>query len=150
MRTSETREIDGLKVTAQQMPVKRATKLLYKLARAGVPAALKAVGESDMSAGLTLAKLDLSNLGEAAAMLFDKFSDADLDHCTNELLESAVVEDSTGKTLPALKALDVTITNPFTLGKILVFALEVNYGNFSAAFLAAAGTLGLKAPQSKA
>lgn len=151
-REPKDKEIDGMKFTVQMMPVKRAIKMLHKLARAGLPAMLKAVGESKLEGeSLGLADLDLSNLGEAAAMLFEKFSDADLDHCMSELLETAVVE-AEGKTTPVLKALDTVITNPLTMFKAMAFALEVNYGNFSDAFRAAAGTLklGKAAPSSKA
>lgn len=150
MRKSDTREIDGLSFTVQQMPVKRALKLMHRLARAGVPAILEAVGSSELKGALKLEQLDLSNLGTAATMLFDKFSEADFELAMRELLESATVEFD-GKTLPALQALDVAITNPSTVLKAMGFALEVNYGDFSSAFRAAAGTLALKAaPQSKA
>lgn len=157
MRESKTREIDGLSFTVQQMPVKRSIKLMHKLARAGVPALLKAVGTTKLDGlGETLGlkslleNLDLSNFGEAATMLFDKFSESDLDHAMAELFESATVEGE-GKTLPVLKALDVVISNPGTVLKALGFALEVNYGDFSGAFLAAAGTLQPKAaPKSPA
>lgn len=150
MRESKTEEIDGIKVTVQQMPVKRSIKLMHKLARAGVPAMLKAIGSAkleDLAAeaggsvtAALLGALDLSNFGEAAAMLFEKFSEQDLDQCMSELLENAIVETADGKTLPALKALDIVITSPFTVVKLLGLALEVNYGDFSAAFRAAAGT----------
>lgn len=144
MRESNTREIDGVTFTVQQMPVKRSLKLLHRLARAGVPALLKAIGTADLKSIKTIGDLDLSNMGDAAAMLFDKFSAEDLDHVMSELLESSTLMHE-GKELPTIKALDIALRGrPMTLFKALAFALEVNYGDFSAAFLDAAGTLGLK------
>lgn len=156
MRESKTKEIDGLIFTVQQMPVKRSIKLMHRLARAGLPALLKAVGPAKLEGmgdgGLKglLESLDLSSFGDAATMLFDKFHEADLDHAMAELFEGSTVE-SGGNLLPVLKAFDVSITQPGTVLKALGFALEVNYGDFSGAFLAAAGTLEAKAaPKSTA
>src|SRR6185295_19587028 len=141
MREIDSREIDGVTFRVQQLPVKRAIKLMHKLARAGVPALLKAVGGSDLKK-LSLSDLDLSSLGDAATMLFDRFSEQDLDQVMQELLEGATLEFE-GKELPALKSLDVALRGkPLTLMKGLGFALEVNFGDFLPALLAAGGALG--------
>lgn len=151
MRESKSKEIDGVLFTVQTMPLKRSLRLMHKLARAGMPAMLKAVGGANVSAKVKLAdmNIDLSNLSDAAAMVLDKFSENDLEHMTNELLESATIT-AEGKEAPALRVMD-SVCKPMTVFKALGFALEVNYGDFFAAFLDAAGTLQPEpAPVSKA
>lgn len=148
MRESQSKEIAGLGVTVQQLPATRSLLLMHRLGRAVGPAMAKAIGGNKL-AGLKLADLELSGIGEAVQMLFDRFTEQDLTHTLKELFESATISDGTAQ-LPFLRTMDDKFAGkPEALIQAVGFALEVNYGNFIGALLGFVGAHQAKAPPSK-
>lgn len=134
-RETKTEFIDGLEITVMQLPAKRALKLMHRLAKVLGPAALKAVGGDGLSLK-NLATAKLGNLSEAASMIFDKFSESDLDQLLQDLFETARLGVN-GKQLPMLTVMDDQLAGkPGALLSMIKFALEVNFGPFLSGFLA--------------
>jgi hypothetical protein len=124
-RRAETQTIDGVQFTVQQLPAMRSMKLMHKLAKALGPAMLKAVGS-----GGSLKELNLGNAGDAAQMLFEKFSADDFEALIRELLETALVTRG-GSQIPLMPVFDDEMCGkPDTVLKLLRFALSVNYQSF--------------------
>jgi hypothetical protein len=144
MLEPQTREIDGLTVTVQQLPAMRAFKLLHKILKAVAPSAAKALASGDMK------NVSSGNLSEAAEILFDRLSEDDLAAVTRQLLDMAFVT-AEGEQRPARNgdllhsAFDGRVG---TLIKTIAFALEVNYGDFLAVLKSAAKKLPGKASPS--
>lgn len=138
MRESQSKTIDGLTFTVGQLPAMRAVKLMHRLARAVGPAMLKSLAGANVASVKDIANLDL-NLGDAAdgvAMMFDKFTENDLEALIRELFETATVVHN-GNTVPLMPVFDhVMQGRAGTVMKAVKFALEVNYQDFLGALLA--------------
>jgi hypothetical protein len=126
MLEPQTKQIDDVNVTVTQLPAMRALKLLHRILKAVAPSAAKAMASGDAK------KLALTNLSEAAELLFDRLSEEDLAAVTKQLLSTAFVTAG-DEQRPAVSgdilhgAFDGHIG---LLMKVLAFALEVNYGDF--------------------
>ncbi len=147
-RQSRTEEIDGVTFTVQQMPAKRALLMLHKITKAIAPALGKSLEGASLG-DFKLADLELKNLGDAAQLLFQNFSESDLEQLNSQLLETATVVHE-GKELPLMRVFDEVMAGKIgTVLKLLKLALEVNYGDFTGALLATVGAQSA-APPSKA
>ena len=122
MRKSVTREIDGTTYTIKQVdPMTAVADVGRLLAKALGPAFAKA------AAGV------LASVGEAAGLLFERLSADEIRTLVTKLLRgegcTALWE---GKTLPLDGLFDHLFEGkPFSVVKLLAFAIEVNYQDFS-------------------
>jgi len=124
MREAQTREIDGIPFTVQQLPAMRAAKLSHRLGSVVGPAIAK------IAAGAAKDELDLSQLGDAVQILFDRLPEKEFEALIKELLETAQVTIN-GQTAPLMPAFDAVFTGKIsTLFKVLKFSLEVNFADF--------------------
>ena len=120
MRTMETRTIDEHCYTVSQLPASRGLEMFGKLAGLLGPAALEALAK-----GASLDK-DLKTLAPAAVMLFARLQPGDLTAIAKELLGPATVDNA-----PLEKQFEVHFQGRILhLFKVLVFAIEVNFGDF--------------------
>jgi hypothetical protein len=141
MRETKSQEIDGITFHVQQLPAMRAMKLMHKLVKAVGPAMLKALGEDPAAAKAGLASMNVSALAEGASILFENFSDADLEALIRTLFETAFVTVD-GQKMQLMPVFDDKLSGrPGTVLKGLKFALEVNYSDFFGEFLAGVGAL---------
>lgn len=135
MIESKTKSIDGFSYTVTPLPAMSQMKLLTRLLKSAGPsigqlgAALKGIGSA-----ADLKKLDVERLVPAIGALFSALEDAEVEHLTRALLESALVDN---------KGLWPLFNNHFqgkmlSLFKLIGFALEVNYGDFSGGLVARA------------
>lgn len=128
MQKHETREIDGLRFTVQQLPARRGMKLLNHLIRIAGPGLAKAAGALK---GGDLAKLDLANidfgaLGEALKSIFDGLPDVEFDYVLDEMLAVTLLNEA-----PLKPVFDAALQGRIgTVYKLLAFALEVNFRDF--------------------
>lgn len=137
MRTSTTKTIDGVTVTVQQLPGMRGVRMLHRLTKAVGPAlAASLVGFKSVKSLKDLGNADVGaivgGLGDAVQKLFDNLTEAELEQLITDLLEGALVELE-GQTIPLTRPIfDKVMTGRahVALG-FTVFAIEVNYGNFT-------------------
>jgi hypothetical protein len=129
MRESRSKQLEpGFELKVQQLPPMKAMRLLHRISKAVAPA-FAAAGKGK----LDLLDTDLGDLSQAAALLFDRFSEQDLEDVTRALLaESWVTRD--GKICETMPVFDAIFGGRLDLviGAI-GFALEVNYGNLMSA-----------------
>lgn len=120
MRTIQDRTIDGLTYSVSQLPASRGLEMFGKLAGLLGPAALEALAK-----GASFDK-DLQTLAPAAVMLFARLQPGDLTAIAKELLGPATVDNT-----PLEKQFEVHFQGRILhLFKVLVFAIEVNFGDF--------------------
>jgi hypothetical protein len=135
MKLTQTKVIDGVEITVQQLPPRRATRLLIKIAGYIAPA----LGEVAPSLKGGLAGADVSALGVAVGRLAKDLGPDEFDALTNEILEQSWATVG-GKRQELLRVIDAVFQGkPFGIFQSVVFALEVNYGNFSDALRGALG-----------
>lgn len=152
MRKTETKAIDGITLTVQQLPAMRALKLMHRLARSVGPAMLRALsgvdlGTAQASPGGLMSRVKLDDVATGLQSALAAFSEADLEALVKELFETTMV-DRGGQTMPLLPVFDDVFQGaPLTILKAVRFALEVNFGNFFAAFQGA--SLAMRAPKSE-
>jgi hypothetical protein len=134
---TQERVIDGMTFRVTQLPAMRGVKMLNRLVRILGPAAGRAFAGADPSAGL--GGLDVGALGGAVAALTERLSDDELESIIRTLLETATVDNT-----PLLPVFDLKLQGRMgSLLKLLGFALEVNYSNFTSV-LAASVPQGLR------
>jgi hypothetical protein len=122
MRETKTRDIGGCTFAIQQLPGMRAAKLFHKLSSALAPAIGAAFGKGMDG--------EVDNLGEAAKLLFDRLPASEFEAVIRELLETATIARE-GMTMPLMPVFDDVMAGKMKdLMGVLVFALEVNYGDF--------------------
>lgn len=127
MRKSDTKEIDGLKFTVSQLPPRKGFKLAAKLFKLIAPA-LGAMPEG--------ATVDVDTLKPALMGLLHGLDDDELDTIMRSLFETAyIIREIDGK-LCKFELLDGAKIDAAYEGKLpamfqsLVFAIEVNFGDF--------------------
>jgi len=138
MRQSETREIDGMKFTVQQMGGKQAGRLFVRLSSYLFPAISQAAGaldKLDLKAGLSGAEVDVGAVGRglsaAAKTLFERLTEDEYESLLQQLLETALVRSPKGGDVPLWPVFDdMTAGKVLTQVKLVAFALEVNYRDF--------------------
>lgn len=147
-RESKTAEIDGYVFTVQQLPAMRSMKLMHKLAKAVGPAMLKALG-SEFLNKMNLGVMQVGALSEGMQLLFEAFSETDLEQLVKTLFETAKLECE-GQTFPMMAVFDEKLAGRLgTIMKAVKFALEVNYSDFFGGLLAGVAALS-PVPLSKA
>lgn len=120
--TTKEKMIDGIAVKVQTLPAMRGLKVSRRVASIILPALTKASG---VSGNLSATKLE--DLGDAVSAFFDRFSDADLEYLRDEMLATAWLNGR-----EALREFDLLLAGQvITIFKILAFAFEVHFGNFS-------------------
>lgn len=136
MRTMKERTIDGHLYAVSQLPASRGLEMFGKLAGLIGPAALEALAK-----GASLDK-DLKTLAPAAVMLFARLQPGDLSGIAKEMLGPATADN-----MPISDKFELHFQGRIMhLFKVLIFAVEVNYGDFFDA-LGALGAVS-KAPAS--
>jgi hypothetical protein len=140
---TQEKEIGGHTFEVSQLPARKALKTLNRLGKVFGPAIAQALAAFGGNGGeVDLSRLDVGKLGGAIEALFGNLDDKDLDFFVDTFFESATIDGR-----PLLKQLDVALQGKIdTLLKLLVFAVEVNYGNFTGAL---AGLV-QRAPKAKA
>lgn len=133
---TQTKTIGSWVFGVSQLPGRRAIQAFNRLGRVMGPALslfLKALGTGK---GASLETLDLGVLGDAIPAFFGGLGEDDLNFFINTFLETSTVD---GK--PLFPQLDlVFMGGTDTLYKVLLFAVEVNYGNFLEALRGLAAT----------
>lgn len=153
MIVTQTKNIDGHDFTVTQLPGFRSMRMLNRLMRVLGPGLAKLAGEVQ-NAQRKLPKLrsvdqllnvDVSAFGEGLTELFAKLSDDELESITRALLEGTRVKSATitkGQDIELLPVFDVVMQGRvWTSLKLLVFAVEVNYGDFFASMGLRSGAL---------
>ena len=139
---AKSKTIDGITFTVQQLPYRKSARLMHKLASSLGPALLRSLAGAPLPTSVAGAaeaakELDLSNMAAGMQLLFDRFSADDFDRLVSELFETTTITQG-GAEVPLLPVLDTAMAGKHgTMLKAIQFALEVNYGNFFGAFLAA-------------
>lgn len=136
-RTTETRSIDGMTFTVQQLGGKPAGRLFVRLSSYLFPAlsqGASALDKLDLKAGLN-AEMDLGTIGRglsaAARTLFEKLTEDEYEALLNQLLETAMVRSPKGGDVPLMPLFDDMMAGKvLTQMKLLAFALEVNFRDF--------------------
>lgn len=136
MREKESKEIDGITFTVQQMGGKAASRLFVRLNAYLIPALAQvgqAVGKLDLGKGLG-SDVDVEGitkgLAEAARVLFEKLTPDEYEAVNSQLLESATFT-ADGRTLPLWPQYDNLLAGKVLTGlKLFAFALQVNYRDF--------------------
>jgi hypothetical protein len=135
MQATQTKTIDGIKFEVTQLPAMRALKVLHRLGKVVSPALSKAI--TGLGGGAGAQELDLSQLGPALESFFASCEVSDMEYFVHELLHPASADG-----VPLERTLDVKLQGKvWTLLKALVFAVEVNFGNFSEALPGAVAKL---------
>lgn len=140
MREAQSRTIDGITITVQQLPAMRAMKLAHRLGKSLGPGLLRGLSGVDLTKGAAaVSSVDVGSLAPAVEAAFDRFSEEDLERLVRELFETATVQLD-GRTAPMLPVFDATFQGKTsTVFKAIKFALEVNYQDFFGALLGAVG-----------
>lgn len=126
----QTREIDGFKIELSPLPARPSLSVWYRLAKSVSPSMAQAVGV--LQAGELLG-LDIGDLAGSLTSFFANCSEQDLFFFVDTLLEPCLVNGAPFKSTMNL-AFQGKI---FSLLKLLVFAVEVNYADFLAPIKAA-------------
>lgn len=123
-RQAETRTIDEIEVTVQQLPARRAERIFHRLMTAVGPAI--AAAASGLGQGGSALEADV-DLGAAARTLFDRLTWAETEAIQKELLETAqvTIDGKTGLLMPLVD--ELLAGKVGTLLKIAAFAIEVNF-----------------------
>jgi len=121
---TQTKEIDGFSVQVTQLSCRRALKTLNRLGKVLGPALAK-VSAIVSNAG-SIEKVDVGSMGSSVESLFSSLADDDLDFFVNTFFEASTLNNA-----PFLKTFDVVLQGQVdVLLRALLFAIEVNYGNF--------------------
>jgi len=137
-RQQKEKTIDGLTFTVQQLPAMRSLKLLHRLGKTVGPAMLKALSGAPDKAPAKLGSMNVADMADGVALLFDRLSADDAESIVRELFETATVTEN-GNTFQLMPVFDnVLAGRTATLFKAVKFALEVNYQDFLPALLASA------------
>lgn len=133
MRETQSKRFGELTVSVTQLPPRRATKVSNRLRRILAPALAQAA-RGELPTKLSDVKVDkmLDALGSL------DIGDDDLDYLTDSLLATALVTTADGKSAELLPVFDAVVTGVLMHMKLLMFAAEVNFGDFMPAFRALA------------
>ena len=126
---TQTRTIDGNTFTVSMLLGRASLRMLHRLIRTVGPGLAKAAG-GVAGTSLKLGDLELSSLGDALCLLTDRCNEAEFMAITEELLGSATID---GQPLMGPQFDLLMRGRSLTVLKLLRFAIEVNYGDFSAA-----------------
>jgi len=122
-------DIGGVAYQVTQLPAMRGLKLLNRLGRALGPALADLLGGAESLS--SIAQMDLGALGVSVRALFDRLTEDELQFFTATLLENARVTIN-GQVGPLMPVFDLHFAGQYeNLFRLLWFALETNYGNFS-------------------
>jgi hypothetical protein len=140
----QSRVIDGQTFTVSQLPGRIALRTLNRLGKALGPAFAALMGSAKANGPtVNLGALDFASIGGALEALFSNLSDSDLDYFLDTLLETATVDNQ-----PLKKQIDILFMGRTdVLVRVLIFAVEVNYGNFTRALAGLAGGAQVKAQE---
>lgn len=131
MLKSESRIIDGAEYTVQQMPAMMAVRMSARLSSIFAPALAKAAGAAQGKVS-SLLEVDISSLAGALETLMARINEDELADITKKLLH-VLRRDG----IDITKSFDVAMAGQvMTIFKLLHFAFEVNYGDFSGALAA--------------
>jgi hypothetical protein len=136
-------EIRGVSFKVTQLTPMRSLKLLNRLGKVLGPALARAGAAVGKGGGLDIlqADIDFGELGQALAALFSELADdAQFEYLMRNLLSGAVVIGHEGKVQPLFggdghgssAVFDAVFAeHPADAYKLALFALEVNYADFS-------------------
>lgn len=136
MIRTEKETIDGLEITVTQFAALRQAKLLARLGRTLGPtvglAARSATGENPDK---LLAEVMSMDLGGVIAMVFDRLVDTELEGLiTATLAGTSVIHNEKKVDLSDKSSIDAVFSGRLvTLFKVMVFAIKVNFADFSEA-----------------
>ncbi len=125
MLVSKTTEIQGASYEVTQLGAMRGLKLLTRIGAAVGPAMaqLARAGEEGFDIGVA---------GEALQKLFQKLNEAEIEHFVTEMLFGGALKRNGAPMQKNMFELEMA-GQAMTILKLLVFAFEVNYGDFSEA-----------------
>lgn len=113
--------------TVTQLPAMRAAKLIPRLGKMLGPTFARMLTMPGASGLAGLLKMDVGALAPAVETLFDRLTETELESLIKLMLESATVDGR-----PLLVRFDTEMQGRILdLFKLLKFAFEVNYTNFS-------------------
>ena len=138
-------DIDGLHVKITPLPGRRAYRLLRRLLSALGPSLAEVLGK----AGGDLGAVELDGLAGAVASLMDRLTEVELDGILDTLLEQCVLSGDGKEGLYRQVADELFAGRLLTLGKVVAFALQTNYSDFSAAAQGALAAVRTTAPAAK-
>jgi hypothetical protein len=127
MRKSETKEIDGLKITVSQLPPRKGFKLAAKLFKFAAPA---------LAAMQPDKEVDVEQLKPALMGMLQALDDDELDNIMSALFNTAyVIREIDGKPckfeLNDGAKIDAAFEGALpAMFQSLMFAIEVNFGDF--------------------
>jgi hypothetical protein len=125
MLESKSKEIDGHTYEVTQLGAMRGLRLLTRIGAAVGPALAKFAGAADTGLGF-----DVGAAGDALVALFTKLDEKEIEHFVREMLfGGGLKKDGTPVTDKTFEL--VMAGQAFAVLKLLVFAFEVNYGDFS-------------------
>lgn len=133
MYETKDKEIDGFKVTVTQWPARKAFKKKLKLARllgpsfAEILSGWKSSKTSEENISIDSSEIDLSKVGSAIQMLFDKMDEDEMLDLILELFSSTRID---GKELTNEEFDLIFAGKTVTVYKVIGFVLEVNFGSF--------------------
>lgn len=137
-RAQKEKTIDGLTFTVQQLPAMRSLKLMHRLGKTIGPALLKSLSGAPSGATVKVGNINVADMADGVALLFDRLSADDAESIVRELFETTMVTEN-GQTFQLMPVFDNVLAGKMsTLFKAVRFALEVNYQDFLPALLASA------------
>lgn len=111
------------------LPGTRSIKLFYRLVGLLGPGFAQLAGSAR---GKGIGELPVAALGSAAQMIFAKLTDEEVDYVLNTLLEPCYMVEGATR-VPAMLAFNTVFSgNLVAAHKLVLAALEVNYGDFFA------------------
>lgn len=134
MQDTETRNIDGATYQSTQLSAWASLKLLHRLASlVGQPLIVLIVkgAKAGSVSGALDSDLDEGSLGLAVANMLAQLDDGVLESVTRQILASTSVKQE-GKSVDVLDVFDLHFRGRmFHLMRVIQFALEVNYRDFT-------------------
>ncbi len=118
------RTIDDIQFVVTQLPALKALHVFHRLGKVVSPSLAKASAALKPGGGID--RVNLADLSGALESFFQSCSTDDLDYFVKELLYATTADN-----VPLKDTLNVKLQGKvFTLLKLLVFAVEVNYADF--------------------
>lgn len=129
------RNIDGFEFRATAIPPRRAAKLFRRIGSVFGPAFGKAISDAKIK---DIGDLNSKSLGEALQVLFDRLSEPEYEHISDQLLSCVEMMGPNGAWAHLVKLefnagqpVDLLLAGRLgTMFKCIAFGFEVNFGNF--------------------
>ncbi len=126
MKTTEDREIDGIKWTVTQFPATEGFKILVKVTKIIGPLIATTVGKTESLSSLMDMDTKNLNLDGAITLLLDSLTESETNIFIKRLMAHTIVNG-----VSVVDTFDITFQGKYaTLFKVLKFIMEVNYKDF--------------------